>query len=611
MIQPCSALSFRQEPPVRPPARRAGLSAFSPPSPWLSPPPVFATSSTVFMAAPLVKVLHRMQELFHNIVAALEAVIFFPSLFRDSSRRKWRRSFRGAAWPRRSLDDFAHEIDRLFSAPLGLQNMLAMSEKTREQLKACLQSSPVCMLPSYNHALPTGKEKGTYLALDVGGSTFRVALIELCGREEGMKILQVASSPIDNTVKALEGTDFFDWMAEKIDSMLAGVDAQYGRGETPLAMGLSWSFPIDQTSISSGLVIHMGKGFLCSNGTVGKELGELIIQSCRKRNLNVRVDAIVNDSSATLLSRAYVDPRTRMSLILGTGTNVAVHFPVHQIGLSKFGVRPREWFERAKHVIINSELSMFGGGILPMTRWDEVLNRTHLRPDYQPLEYMVTGRYLGEIVRLIIVEAVETAGLFGGELPHSMREPYSFDTSIVAFIEADTSPSLAPSAALLQKEHTFHATPSTEDLTFLRRVCGFVSRRAAGYLATAIHSMWCLRNDAEFPSTSSTTVPCAKKTEPSAQEVTVTEIDEPSRSLSIACDGSVINKYPGFRDRCQAYLDMLARETDHCPEAIDGTSKPSIKLELAPESAIFGAAVAVAVAIDEKQSTVTAVDNAR
>ncbi|KAL1968525.1 hypothetical protein VTN77DRAFT_1735 [Rasamsonia byssochlamydoides] len=559
------------------------------------------------MAAPLVKVLHRMKELFHNIVAALEAVILFPSLFRDSSRRKWRRSFRGSRWPRRSLDDFGHEIDRLFSAPLGLQNMLAMSEKTREQLKACLQSSPVCMLPSYNHALPTGKEKGTYLALDVGGSTFRVALIELCGREEGMKILQVASSPIDNTVKSLEGTDFFDWMAEKIDSMLASVDEQYGRdSKTPLALGLSWSFPIDQTSISSGRVIHMGKGFLCSNGTVGQELGDLIIQSCRKRGLNVRVDAIVNDSSATLLSRAYVDPKTRMSLILGTGTNVAVHFPVHEIALSKFGVRPQSWFDRAKHVIINSELSMFGGGILPMTRWDEVLNRTHLRPDYQPLEYMVTGRYLGEIVRLIIVEAVETAGLFGGELPHSMREPYSFDTAIVAFLEADTSPSLAPSAALLQKEHTFHTTPSTEDLTFLRRVCTFVSRRAAGYLATAIHSMWCLRNDAEFPTTSTTTVPSAKKTEPLTQEVTVMEIEEPSKSLSIACDGSVINKYPGFRDQCQAYLDMLTRHTDAGPETVDLSAKPSISLELAPESAIFGAAVAVAVALDEKQAEATA-----
>lgn len=440
--------------------------------------------------------------------------------------------------------------------------------------------------------LPSGTEKGTYLALDVGGSTFRVALIELRGNGD-MEIVRVKSDYIDNDVKQLEGTLFFDWMAEKIAATLGEVDANYGRQSTPLSMGLSWSFPIEQTSVNSGLVIHMGKGFLCSNGTVGLELGDLIVQSCRKRDLNVQVDAILNDSSATLLSRAYGDPKTRLSLILGTGTNAAIHFPVHEIGLTKFGVRPQGWFDHAKHVIVNSEMSMFGGGILPMSRWDEYINRTHLRPDYQPLEYMITGRYLGEIVRLIMVEAVETARLFGGELPHSMREPYSFDTSIVAFLEADTSSSLSSSAALLQKEHTFHTSPSVEDLRFLRRVSQMVSQRAAGYLATAIHSMWCLRNDAEFPHTS---------TSAKDQQVTVAESEEQSRSLSIACDGSVINKYPGFRDRCQKYLKQLTEQTNLSLGIEDSPTAPTISLEFAPESAILGAAVAVAVAVAEKQS---------
>lgn len=540
------------------------------------------------MTSPLVKVLQRMQELFSNLVSALETMILFPSLFREFSL--WRqKGFNDAApWPHQTLDDFADEVDRLFNAPLSMGNMIAMSDKIREQFRSCLQTSPVCMLPSYNRALPSGTEKGTYLALDVGGSTFRVALIELHGGGN-MKILRESSAFIDNNVKLLEGTLFFDWMAENIDSMLQQVGASYGRENVPLSMGLSWSFPIEQTSINSGLVIHMGKGFLCSNGTVGQELGDLIVQSCRKRSLNVQVDAIVNDSSATLLSRAYVDPQTRMSLILGTGTNVAIHFPVHEIGLTKFGTRPPGWFDHAKHVIINSEMSMFGGGVLPMTRWDDVLNGTHLRPDYQPLEYMITGRYLGEVVRLIIVEAVETVDLFGGELPHSMREPYSLDTSIVAFLEADTSPLLASSATLFEKQHTFPVSPSTEDLHFLRRVCQTVSRRAAGYLATAIHSMWCLHNDAEAPHVASTV--SAKE----APEVTVVESEEQCRNLSIACDGSVINKYPEFRDRCQRYLSQLTEQTNKSVGSMD--AGPSISLELAPESAIVGAAVAVAVAV--------------
>lgn len=539
------------------------------------------------MSGPLVKVLHRLQELFHNVLAALETVILFPSLFRGFSRRR-RKPFVGAHWRRRCVDDFAQEIETSFTAPLSTRKMADMSEKICAQFRNCLQSSPVCMLPSYNYVLPTGTEHGTYLALDVGGSTFRVALIELNGRDKAMRIVRVASSVIDNSVKLLEGTEFFDWMAEQIEAMLSDVGADYGRGEVPLAMGLSWSFPIDQTALNSGLVIHMGKGFMCSNGTVGQELGHLIIQSCHKRSLNVEVAAIVNDSSAALLSRAYVDPKTRMSLILGTGTNMAIHFPVHEIGRAKFGVRPHGWFDYAKHVIINSEMSMFGGGVLPMTRWDEILNRTHLRPDYQPLEYMITGRYLGEIVRLIIVEAVETARLFGGELPHSMREPYSFDTSIVAFLEEDSSASLAASAALLQKEHTFPSYPSVKDLRFLRHICQTVSRRAAGYLATAIYSMWCLRNEVELPSSS-----VAKAVVKESPGVTIVESEDSSKNLSIACDGTVINKYPGFRARCQDYLNQLIEQTHP-------GSGACIRLDPAPESAILGAAVAVAVAVAQK-----------
>lgn len=541
------------------------------------------------MSAPLVNLLHKMQELFRHLVSALETVILFPSLFRNSSGR---RRFHVGYWRRRSLSGFADEVDALFTAPLSTRCMMAMSDKMRDQFKASLQSSPVCMLPSYTYALPSGAETGTYLAVDVGGSTFRVALIELCGNGD-MKVLRVSSYYIDNSVKLLEGTLFFDWMAEKIESTLQDVGDNYGREPLPLSMGLSWSFPIEQTSVNSGLVIHMGKGFLCSNGTVGQELGGLIVQSCRKRSLNVQVDAIVNDSSATLLSRAYSDPKTHMSLILGTGTNVAIHYPVHEIGLSKFGVRPQAWFERAKQVIVNCEMSMFGGGVLSMTRWDDSLNRTHLRPDYQPLEYMVTGRYLGEIVRLIMVEAVERAHLFSGELPRSMRDPYSFDTSIVAFLEADTSSSLSSSAALLQKEHTFPVSPSVEDLRFLRHVCQMVSQRAAGYLATAIHSMWCLRNEVEFPEDSMASAKGG---------VAVTDCEQQSRSLSIACDGSVINKYPGFRDRCQTYLKQLTQQTNLLQGHLDPATGPYVSLELAPESAIFGAAVAVAVAVAEKES---------
>ncbi|KAK2846391.1 hypothetical protein FQN49_005767 [Arthroderma sp. PD_2] len=546
------------------------------------------------MGKTLEQVSLRLRELFGNLISILQRLLRLRS--RPGPQPCEKRPLSKGWRTRRTLDDFAVEIEREFTGHLTTKQMASMAAKIRTQLDKCAKSSPVCMLPSFNHTLPTGREKGTFLALDVGGSTFRVALVELSGEGGTMKIVRMASSVIDESVKLLEGKAFFDWIALKIDEMLGSGTEGFGQESTPLSMGLSWSFPIDQTSIRSGLVISMGKGFLCSNGTVGDDLSELIMDACRKRNLNVRIEAIVNDSSATLLSRAYSDPSTRMSLILGTGTNVAIHYPTHAIGLEKFGNRSAEWFAEASHVIINTELSMFGGGVLAMTRWDDDLNRSHIKPDYQPLEYLITGRYLGEIVRLMIVEAVQVAGLFGGELPPSMRSPYSFDTAIVACIEDDSSPTLQHSSALLQKSHEFLIPPTTADLQFLQKICKCVSKRGAAYLATAIYSLWCLRNESESPIPPST--PDSESND-LKQQATVKE--SPNLPVTIACDGTVINKYPNFRSHCQTYLNSLtSSDADSkvilTPEATT-SPLPVISLDPAPESGIFGAAVAVAVAL--------------
>jgi hexokinase len=148
------------------------------------------------------------------------------------------------------------------------------------------------------------------------------------------------------------------------------------------------------------------------------------------------MEAIINDSTATLLSRAYRDGSTYFALILGTGFNMAVMLPVTALAPAKFGSRPQSWHDHAKHVLVNTELSMFGKGVLPTTRWDDYLNMTHAHPDYQPYEHLIGGRYLGEIVRLILVEAIETAGLFGGQLPAGFEEPYSLEAGTLAALES-------------------------------------------------------------------------------------------------------------------------------------------------------------------------------
>ena len=155
---------------------------------------------------------------------------------------------------RRRGEEFLEEVEQLLSRNVTRERLLKLSQGLKVQFEESLLDSPLNMLPSYNHQLPTGDECGTYLALDVGGSTFRVALVHLSGQaSEGSqsKILKSRSVKIDNTVRQLRGLEFFDWMASRIEDTLSGQSEGHQMSDAPLSMGMAWSFPIEYVSFPS------------------------------------------------------------------------------------------------------------------------------------------------------------------------------------------------------------------------------------------------------------------------------------------------------------------------------------------------------------------------
>ena len=150
----------------------------------------------------------------------------------------------------RSMDDLLQEVQNLFERQLRVESLLSLSKKLQIELKERLDSSPHCMLPSHNYTLPDGEENGTYLALEVGGSTLRVATVDLTGRSTGPECLRVRRmecSPIDSQVRQLQGLSFFDWIAERIADMLVMDKEAYEHmlEVEPLHMGIAWAFPIE------------------------------------------------------------------------------------------------------------------------------------------------------------------------------------------------------------------------------------------------------------------------------------------------------------------------------------------------------------------------------
>ncbi|OBT86457.1 hypothetical protein VE02_05339 [Pseudogymnoascus sp. 03VT05] len=496
---------------------------------------------------------------------------------------------------------YAAEIESLFAA-LDAPGLRRLAEGLQAEYALALRENPACMLPSYSHVLPSGAETGRYVALDVGGSTFRVAVLELCGRgSEGEEsvVKGARTFRIDDVVKQRVGIAFFEWLAERIEETLGEVLGEMKEGEEreKMDMGLSWSFPIEHTSLRSGKIHGMGKGFRAMEGLLGADLADVLQGACDRRHLPVTLTATVNDAASTLLSRAYSTPHTHYGLILGTGVNIAVHLPTSLVA-GKLALRninaaspptsppslstsPGSSVSNGSalpphdHVIVNTEISMFGAGVLPVTRFDTALDAAHALPGFQPLEMLVSGRYLGEVARLVIVEGFERGALFAEAkaLPKGWERGYGLDTEVLAKLQVGEWKSLGLGIG-------------EGDGEALRRIAGAVSARAARVVAASIYSLRSIRDGAAATAVTAAVPSKAELIEGVLDgTLTATSPEAVKEDTVVACAGAVIQFYPGFRQGAQEALDEL------CGELGQGR----IELCLAEESSLLGAAVGAAV----------------
>jgi hexokinase len=180
-----------------------------------------------------------------SLLQAILNIWISPSIIKGENANGETASHGGA---KAEINEFLEAVEKAFRPSSSKKRLLALSDGLKKQFLESMKDNPLCMLPSYNHQLPNGDECGMFLALDVGGSTFRVALIELLGKKGAgpeCQILKRATFKINNSVKQLKGVLFFDWMAERIEETLSGQTEGRDMSDAPLSMGLAWSFPIE------------------------------------------------------------------------------------------------------------------------------------------------------------------------------------------------------------------------------------------------------------------------------------------------------------------------------------------------------------------------------
>uniref|UniRef100_A0A8C9G9M4 Hexokinase-2 n=1 Tax=Pavo cristatus TaxID=9049 RepID=A0A8C9G9M4_PAVCR len=206
---------------------------------------------------------------------------------------------------------------------LSLETLRDVKNKMRTELEYGLKRetqdrATVKMLPTYVCGTPDGTEKGKYLALDLGGTNFRVLLVKIrSGRRRSVRMYnKIFAIPLE--IMQGTGEELFDHIVQCIADFLEYMGIKGAR----LPLGFTFSFPCRQASIDKGTLVGWTKGFKATD-CEGEDVVDMLREAIRRRNeFDLDIVAVVNDTVGTMMTCGYEDPNCEIGLIAGTGSNV-------------------------------------------------------------------------------------------------------------------------------------------------------------------------------------------------------------------------------------------------------------------------------------------------
>jgi len=491
--------------------------------------------------------------------------------------------------------------------------------------------------------------QGLYLAVDLGGTNFRVCSIQLHG--DTTFSLTQSKVPIPRALmEAQTAKELFAFLAKQIETFLKTHHGEHFekhirrrqtvstpegyRDEHVFRLGFTFSFPVHQIGINRGTLIRWTKGFNIKDA-IGKDVCLLLQEEIDLLRLPVRVAALVNDTVGTLMSRSYTSPgktSTLLGAIFGTGTNGAYVEKLSKITKPLEG----DYDSSTGEMVVNTEWGSFDNqlAVLPTTPYDIQLDKESVNPGIQMFEKRVSGMFLGEILRVVILSMIANPkiALFRDENSShndirstttiaedsALYKQWAVDSSILSIAEADNSVGLRALRQEMDKSLGVSAA-SIEDAQAIKEIAHAIGRRAARLAGVAIAAI-VLHTERLGPSTeavkSSSDIAqnikdlnlteAAKNTAsklasaastttftntPSTEPGTVSEDD----IVDIGVDGSLVEFYPGFEDHVRDAL----RVTD----GIGEENEKRIRIGIAKDGSGVGAALIALVAAQQEQNS--------
>ncbi|KAI0519977.1 hypothetical protein KFK09_007441 [Dendrobium nobile] len=337
--------------------------------------------------------------------------------------------------------------------------------------------SKLKMLLTFIDSLPDGKEMGTYYSIDLGATSLRVLRVELGGTRSMILRHQVESQPILPYLMTGTAEELFDFIAMTLQNFVEKVEGLEHTSDLRRELAFTFSFPVRQISVSSGILIRWTKGFAIEDA-IGKDVARCLEEAMSKRGLNMRVTALVNDTVGSLALGHYHDEDAVAAVVIGTGTNACYVERTEAI------IKSQGLLTNSGGMVINMEWGSFWSSHLPRTSYDISLDDESPNQNDQGFEKMISGMYLGDIVRRVLHRIAQESDIFG-DAARCLAVPFMLRTPLMAAMHEDDSPDLREVARILRGNLDIQDIP-LRARRIVVRVCDIVTRRAAMLAAAGI-----------------------------------------------------------------------------------------------------------------------------
>ncbi|XVF59180.1 hypothetical protein PTKIN_Ptkin07bG0254700 [Pterospermum kingtungense] len=395
--------------------------------------------------------------------AAVAMVALLRQYWKQKTNLQWKRS-------QRIMRKFAREcatpVPKLWQVANAMVADMEASLSSSDEAANTLN-----MLVSYVSPLPNGiNEKGMYYGVNLRESNLLMVCARLEGKNEPISDLYREEISVPSNVMHGTSQELYDYIAVEIARfILAHPENSDEIAANGKKLGFTLSYEEEQATASSGSPIKW-KNFSADDAE-GKELIKEINRALEKHGVNMRVYALVDDTVGNLAGGRYYNKDTVAAITLGMGTNASY------VDTAQSATRWQDSLPKKGEIVISMEWGNFNSCHLPRTQDDASLDSESSNPGRQIFQKLISGMYLGEIVRRVLVKMAQEAALFGQSVPPKLLIPYLLRSPDMAAMHQDTSEDHEVVNEKLKEIFGITSTPMAREI--VAEVCDIVTERGA------------------------------------------------------------------------------------------------------------------------------------